>query len=161
METGTKFYCKTCKTTYPYNETIIHHNIDNSQKQFLCPKCKNKLIHTCLACNGLMIKPEKPILGDYNEDGFLECFCNTCGCGFIHIYGTKHITFYISKREIKRVIDKIFTIHNLDYRNKKDIQQKIFNTCKTKEQIINILSDTYNENKNKLNIEIKGFFLTF
>jgi len=99
----------------------------------------------CVEChNGLMQIAENPPSGDYDENGILEPFCNDCGSGFRHFLNG--IPFFsISKRKIRLVVDKVFTRNGLLYNNKKEVEDKIFETCRTRVEIIAILHEDCGE----------------
>ncbi len=111
-----------------------------------------------------MLKPEMPVSGDYNQEGKLEDFCTTCGCGFIQNTTGRQINidvFFISKRNIKILIDKIFTRQNLPYNQKTEVENHIFLECKTRDDIVTRLSKDFNESQTFLEKELQGRYTNF
>lgn len=134
-----------------------------TQKKYICPQCQNPLQYICITCQkGQMIKPEQPRSSDYNKEGYLESFCINCGSGFI--YSTTSIDinkFFISKRNIKKLIDIIFTRQGLPYIEKTDVENKIFTSCKTREEIINFLKHEYKEDTVFIDAQLQGKYVNF
>lgn len=159
----TRFFCKPCNTFYQPNEVEVIFSSDYTQRKSLCPKCKGRLTRICQICDqGKMLVPEKPVSGDYDVEGFLECFCTNCGSGFIKsIIINDNVKFYISKRDIKSLVDKVFTRKHIPYNEKTNIENKIVVECKTRSQIMDLLIKDFNEDRDFLDKEIIGKYVSF
>jgi len=158
-----RYYCNSCKEYFKKKDIKNIYSQDFSQKRSVCPHCESNLIPLCPICHkGKMLKTLVYVGGDYNKDGFIEPFCNICGAGFIKIYINHNLRkIYISKKDIKKTTDKIFTINNLPYENKKEVEEKIFTECKTKKQIIDLFIQKFDINKDFIEKEITGIYVNF
>lgn len=121
------------------------------------------LLPVCSECHvGIMLKPLPPASGDFDEEGKLESFCTSCGYGYPRFTGCDSgQKLIISRRDVKRLIDKIFTRLGLPYSEKQAVQHKIFDSCKSREHIIDFLSSELGEDADFLNAEIAGLVVKF
>jgi len=99
---------------------------------------------------GIMEQSNPPDSGDWNEDGFLEFFCNICGYGykqFNMLFGpySQNKSNGLSKRKIRKVVDKVFTRQNLPYNEKTTTENEIFDSCFTNNDVIFFLYNVFNE----------------
>lgn len=160
---SSKFYCKTCNKHYKQDETKKVYNYDMTQKRHLCPHCSNRLYRICQTCyQGKMFKPEHPTTGDFTAEGYLESFCTICGAGFIQTIIKFDINkFYISKRNIKRLLDKVFTRQGIPYSDKNQVMEQITVVCKTRDQIIGFFKESFDEDEVFINNELVGKYVNF
>jgi len=128
------FYCKYCKKYFSDNDVkkkrIGTGDIDFTVLKY-CPVCNAKdLTSVCLGCNdGLMERPFLPSGGDYDVEGKVEPFCTECGEGYKHvIVGFCQIMkkANLSKRNIRKAIDKVFTHKGLPYNEKNRVESLVF-----------------------------------
>lgn len=149
------FYCEHCKKYFSDDDVkkkrINVDNIGHSVLRF-CPLCNAKdLTSVCLGCyDGLMTKLLVPDGGDYNDEGDVESFCNQCGEGYERfIVGFCQIMrkSNLSKRNIRRAIDKVFTHRGLPYNEKKRVEGIVFGTTITETNVVNVISTECQENK--------------
>ena len=95
-----------------------------------------------------MKMPKLPTGGDFNKDGYIDLFCDKCGCGFIqyiHLNGNR-----FSKRKVKELVDKIFTRKHLPYNEKKEVLKELFQHCNTKALTVEFLAKKFDEEKHYL-----------
>lgn len=158
-----KFYCKTCDKYYKQNNVKTIYSYDMTQKRHLCPHCDNRLYRICQTCyQGKMLKPDQPISGDYTPEGYLEDFCTTCGAGFIQTTAGCNIdSFYISKRNVKKLLDKVFTRQGLPYNEKTVFMTQIVTVCKTRDQLIGFFKESFDEDEFFINSELVGKYVGF
>jgi len=162
-ERAEEYYCSKCRKYIKKEEAEIKYSQDFLQKRMLCPECFSRLITICRTCNiGKMKKSLIVICGDFTKDGFMESFCDECGAGFIMREPGKHFeTFFISKRNIKNLVDKVFTIKGYPYPKKETAENIIFSHCKTRKEILDFFSDNLLKEKGFLKEELKGKYVNF
>jgi len=103
-----------------------------------------------------MVIPIIPKSGDYNTDGVLEAFCTNCGKGYIQI---DSLISRISKRNIKTLLDKIFTRNGLRYNKKIDVEKEILSDVRDRKSIVNFLSAAFDEDRNFIESNLTGDLL--
>jgi len=153
------FYCNACKQFFLKDDaTVFKHD---EFVRYFCPKCNKQLLFVCIDCNsGIMDYSEQIILGDYDESGVREPFCNFCGHGYRRIDTLRKSTV-ISKNNLKSITHAILTRCSLPYGIRDQIVDFIIVQCKTKEDVVNFFSDNYDEDKDFVRDNIKGKIVSF
>lgn len=158
-----KWYCIFCKKYYDEEHARLISRLGSRRHYFVCPTCNSILKPVCTHCSsGAMLKPSPPVSGDFDTDGRLEHFCSSCGAGYLHItIGAAVSKAYISKTDIRKLVDKVFTRLQLAYSEKSEVEERIFRECATRQNIIDLLSLELGENTAFLNTEIAGLIVSF
>ncbi|MEF8880020.1 MAG: hypothetical protein V5A64_06495 [Candidatus Thermoplasmatota archaeon] len=164
------FYCRNCKKFFDETEidkTTKSFGLNVVQKRF-CKVCHTNLDFVCNNCKQGFMKSANPApSGDFTRDGYVEPFCTMCGHGYIKQLNyivnepDKYNKDIISKRNIKELVDKIFTRKGLPYNQKNEYENFIFQNCRSKEEIIDYLSDKFSENPNFIHRNLPGDIVSF
>lgn len=107
----------------------------------------------CNDCFGDMELSDPPILGDFNDQGSQDAFCDTCGNGFkneiMKSERTASSTFteVLSEKKLLHLHGKICKLigrpYLHGYAEKQEFCQMIRDTCHTRKDLIDYYVDSY------------------
>lgn len=158
-----RWFCIFCKVFYDEEHAKLISRLGSRRHYFVCPTCNSILQLVCTECSsGAMLRPCPSTSGDFDTDGHLERFCTQCGAGFLQITvrGSAQ-KIYISKTDIRKLVDKVFTRLQLAYSEKSELEERIFKQCATRRSIVDLLSAELGEDAAFLNTEIAGLIVNF
>lgn len=108
--------------------------------RYYCITCNSRLIRVCDTCSkGLMKLDKYPDLGDFNQDGFPDAFCQLCGMGFKILLPGNNGNGY-SKRRIRLLVHSAYVLKNYDFSDKKEFLDNLYKECDTFDEAISYIS---------------------